>query len=289
MQSPAPRALPQRTLPGSLAIKTPPAKLHDSHLPDGTHGRLSELQQRFQSFERQVEADTKARKHSEDSTVDGLEKGVQKLGESLAQEVQASSKELSEVQAYLEPKLNDAQSKLEASFLTQFEQIHSAIDALNDRTADVEKDFVQSRSHYIGEMALESAAVDENLSEFRKSYELELQASQDRELKLHQQIEILSTSTTEKLARDEQLSERKYAQLLRDADESVRVRDAIQKRFQEDLEKEVAKLKEALVDVAKARAQADDDIVAALNHYTKELQKALSSVSQGALEAVLRS
>jgi len=318
VQSPRARILPHRTLQEDFSAAATPVKLGDPHLPAGgllpapvghitvghskagrstaghsteqsAHGPLSELQQRFQLFERQVEADTKARKYSEDSTVDALEKGVLKLEDSLALEAQAGSNGLQEVQAYLEPKLNEAQSKLEASFLSQFEQIYSSIEALNDRTGAVEKDFVQSRAHYVGEMKLESAAVDEDLSEFRQSFQLELQASKDREMRLHQQLDELATSTAEKLARDEQLSDRKLAQLVRDADESVRACGVMQQRVQEEVEEEVTKLQHSLADVTKVRAQADDDIVAALNHYTKELQKALSSVSQGALEAVLRS
>merc|ERR1719450_956566 len=94
-------------------------------------------------------------------------------------------------------------------------------------------------------------------------------------------------TTAEKIERDDKLAERKYAQLLRDADESVRTRDAAFLRFQDQMNQDLASLKAALSQETKARTQADDDIVAALNHYTKELQRAVGSVSHGTLEAAL--
>jgi len=48
----------------------------------------------------------------------------------------------------------------------------------------------------------------------------------------------------------------------------------------------VRRCKAGLVAATRTRAQADDDIVAALNHYTKALQDAVTSVSRGALLSV---
>ncbi|CAE7485163.1 unnamed protein product [Symbiodinium natans] len=193
------------------------------------------------------------------------------------------------VQVVLQPKITQAQGKLEAAFLSQLEHVHSLVDAVNDRMASVEKDFQQSRARYIGQMDLEASAIEQDLAEFRKAFELEQVNRQEREHGLQERLEAAKLQTAEKLARDDQLADRKYAQLLRDADESVRERDREQQKFKEQVDAEIASLKTAISEATQARSQADDDIVAALNHYTKELQQAVSSVSHGALQAAMRS
>mmetsp|Transcript_14130 Transcript_14130/g.26455 ORF Transcript_14130/g.26455 Transcript_14130/m.26455 type:complete len:312 (-) Transcript_14130:98-1033(-) len=258
--------------------------------PSPGSGRFSELTQRFHFIERQVQADTKSRKQTEDSTVENLWLDVQRLDDCIAQEAQVRTQKLQDMKkVILQPKLTEAQSKLEAAFLTQFEHIHSVLDAVNDRMSSVEKDFQQSRARYIGHMDMEASAIEQDLAEFKKAFDVERQNRQEREQSLRDRLDNAKRQTAEKLARDDQLAERKYAQLLRDADESVRERDREQQHFKEQVDAEIASLKVAIADASKARSQADDDIVAALNHYTKELQQAVSSVSHGALQAAMRS
>eukprot|EP00930_Biecheleria_cincta_P017386 TRINITY_DN13840_c0_g1_i2.p1 TRINITY_DN13840_c0_g1~~TRINITY_DN13840_c0_g1_i2.p1 ORF type:complete len:335 (-),score=68.04 TRINITY_DN13840_c0_g1_i2:36-1040(-) len=288
---------PSRTFATSLGSPTQHSVAASSHAAyavapapavDGTGDRLSELSQRFQSFERQVEADTKARKQTEESTLEHLSRGVQRLLDGLEQATQARSRGCQELQASLEPKLAEHQSKLEAHFLTHFDNLHSLIEAVSDRTSTVEKDFIQSRKRYIAEMEAESAETTANLNSFRKNLENELRTRRERERKLEDRMRTAFKTTAEKIERDDKLAERKYAQLLRDADESVRTRDAASQRYQEQMQRDIAVLRAALSQETQARTQADDDIVAALNHYTKELQRAVGTVSHGALEAALR-
>jgi len=252
--------------------------------------RLSELAQRFHFIERQVEADTKSRKQTEDSTVENLWLDVQRLDDCIAQEAQVRTQKLQDMKrVVLQPKITQAQGKLEAAFLNQLEHVHSLLDAVNDRMVSVEKDFQQSRARYIGQMDLEASAIEQDLTDFKKAFEMEQTHRQEREKTFHERLESARVHTAEKLARDDQLADRKYAQLLRDADESVRERDREQQKFKEQVDTEIAALKTSISEASQARSQADDDIVAALNHYTKELQQAVSSVSHGALQAAMRS
>lgn len=279
---------PAKVSAGQLATSTPGR-------PDGGDvalpaSRLSELAQRFHFIERQVEADTKSRKQTEDSTVENLWLDVQRLDDCISQEAQVRTQKLQDMKrVVLQPKITQAQGKLEAAFLNQLEHVHGLLDAVNDRMASVEKDFQQSRARYIGQMDMEASAIEQDLTEFKKAFQLEQTHRQEREKTFHERLESARVHTAEKLARDDQLADRKYAQLLRDADESVRERDREQQKFKEQVDAEIAALKTSISEASKARSQADDDIVAALNHYTKELQQAVSSVSHGALQAAMRS
>eukprot|EP00933_Yihiella_yeosuensis_P077578 TRINITY_DN88152_c0_g1_i1.p1 TRINITY_DN88152_c0_g1~~TRINITY_DN88152_c0_g1_i1.p1 ORF type:complete len:272 (-),score=86.94 TRINITY_DN88152_c0_g1_i1:50-865(-) len=250
-----------------------------------TNERLAELSLRFQSFERQVEADAKSKKVSEEATTVAAMAGVGQLDEALAADSQSAYHDMQKLQAALEPKITETQARIEASFLEQFENLHSLIDALSDRTAAVEKDFVAARSHYISEMEQESKVVDADLAEFKKAFKLEVESRKEREANLLKELEESERKAAAKLDRDEHMAGRKYAQLLRDAEDSVVVWDAASKKFKEQVESDLSSMKIKLEEVSKARVQADDDIVAALDHYTKELQKAVSYVSQGQVKS----
>ncbi|CAJ1363245.1 unnamed protein product [Effrenium voratum] len=217
------------------------------------------------------------------------DKAVQRLEDCLQQEAQLRQLKLQSLKKeVLHPKLTEAQGKLEAAFLHQFEYAHNLIDAVSDRLAGVEKDFVQSRARYVQQIEMDAGTVASDLKDFRRSFEVELAARQEREQDLRERLAASKHQMAEKLARDDQLADRKFEQLFRGAGDSVQQRDSEQRRFKEQLDGEIESLKSAIADASKARSQADDDIVAALNHYTKELQQAVSSVSQGSLQAALR-
>lgn len=251
-----------------------------------TGPRRDELIQCFQSVERQVELDTRVRRQTEDSTVENLVLDVQRLEDCLKQEIERRLLQLELLKKdVLHPKLANAQSKLEASFLNQFERVHSQIDVLGDRLETVEKAFLQSRSHYLGQMEKDAAALENEINIFQQHFTSDISERQERLNQLGQQLETLKLQTVEKLARDERLSQRKFDHLRRGADELVLQRDEEKGHFQGQLETELHNLKSAMLEASKARTQADNEMLTALNHYTMELQEAVSCISEGAVAA----
>merc|ERR1719198_1128746 len=82
------------------------------------------------------------------------------------------------------------------------------------------------------------------------------------------------------LTQEQNAREQKYQSLREELEESKRMREKGDEKFQTFILEEVAALKNGLVMESQAREQADDDIVQALNHYTKALQDALRIVNQ---------
>merc|ERR1712048_1151550 len=172
------------------------------------------------------------------------------------------------------------QEKLENAFLERFDQVHSTIDAMSDRLGSVEKDFSQSRARYIREMEDQSAFLDKDLSALKITFDKALAMRREKESMIFQKVEELQARTAEKFDHERQINEHKSKRLFEDLEESKRVRELAHKRFQESAKAELEDARRSCEAEAKARAQADDDIVSALNQYTKGLQEALRSVSQ---------
>lgn len=250
-------------------------------------GRLTELSQRFVSFEKEVEADAKARRINDDATLEAVAVAVVRVEQNLTESSEKRRSSLGQLQVGLDEMLTTSQRRLENSFLDQYEHVFSLIDALSDRMSTVEQAFSVNSEKYVREMEVESAAVDAELLELSRAHQADVAACQEREMAIAESLAELERRATAKLERDEQLAERKFAQLLRDAQESVRSRDEAQKLFEDHAVVEIREVQQQLSDSIKVRIQADDDIVAALDHYTKELQRAISSVSHCTVQAVL--
>lgn len=251
-----------------------------------TGPRRDELTQCFQSVERQVEVDSRVRRQTEDSTVENLLLDAQRLEDCLKQETERRLLQLELLKKdFLHPMLAKAQSKLEASFLNQFERVYSQVDALSDRLQTVEKAFKESRSYYVGHMEKEASAVENEIGVFRQHFEKDVTDRQECLTDFFHRLEALKMQSVEKLARDERLSQRKFDQLKRGADDMVVQQDEEKRRFQAQLEAELRAIKAAMADASQARNRADNELLTALNHYTMELQEAVGYLSEEALAA----
>jgi len=188
-------------------------------------------------------------------------------------------------QSTLEMQLQSSQDKLEASFLERYDHLHSTIDALGDRMATVEKDFTQSRERYIRDMEERSDQVTKEVANLGLDYEAEVQDRFAREAVLTDKICDIEVKTDDKIGRQTQMCTDKYNLLFEDFEASKRVREEAAKRFQACATAELGSVNEGLAREALTRQKSDDDIVTALNHYTKSLQDALQMVSQQRLTA----
>jgi len=225
--------------------------------------------------ERQVEVDSRVRRQTEDSTVENLLLDAQRLEDCLKQETERRLLQLELLKKdFLHPMLAKAQSKLEASFLNQFERVYSQVDA-----------FKESRSYYVGHMEKEASAVENEIGVFRQHFEKDVTDRQECLTDFFHRLEALKMQSVEKLARDERLSQRKFDQLKRGADDMVVQQDEEKRRFQAQLEAELRAIKAAMADASQARNRADNELLTALNHYTMELQEAVGYLSEEALAA----
>lgn len=252
---------------------------------ESTQGKLTELTERFSGFECQIKADAKARKVTQEGSIVSVKATLARIEEMLNAEIMGRTEDHQMLQTSFEAKLAGAQGKLEALFLERFDHIHSLVDALDDRTSIVEKDFTHSRERYVAEMEDESGQLNQELCEFQQGFEEEIADRKLRESDLLEKIRVAEGKAAEKIAHEIQQHDQKYAHLARDAEDSSRAREESQRHFQERAIAEVEAAATSLKSTTKAREQADDDIVIALNHYTQALQGALCTVSQGVLHA----
>jgi len=105
-------------------------------------------------------------------------------------------------------------------------------------------------------------------------------ARKEREVAISKKLSEHETRTQAAFEAQGGNREQKYSSLRAELDQIKLRREKGDDKFQTFILEEVAAAKNGLVDESHAREQADDDIVQALNHYTKCLQDALRIINQ---------
>jgi len=239
--------------------------------------KLANLTERFSGFERQMEMESKARKEMEEGYANSLKDNIARLEKTLNAEIKRRVEANKALQGMFEAQMATVQDKLEAGLLDRLDQLHGAVASLNERVDSVEKDFSQAREQYIRDIEDKSEMVAKDAAALQTSFQNERADRKERETLIVAKLRDLDARTAERLAAEQEAMEQKYKELREDLD--VAVQDDGDKRFQDYILEEMAALKNGLVVETQMREHADDDIVNALNHYTKAIQDALRVVN----------
>merc|ERR1719301_112132 len=203
-----------------------------------------------------------------------------KLGKTLNSEIKRRVEANKALQGMFESQIATVQDKLEAIFVERLDQLQASVDSLNDRMGIVERDFSMEREKYIRDIEDKNAMVAKDVNNLQNAFENEKVDRKERELRITKKLGDHETRTQGKFEQEQNAREQKYQSLREELEESKRMREKGDEKFQTFILEEVAALKNGLVMESQAREQADDDIVQALNHYTKALQDALRIVNQ---------
>jgi hypothetical protein len=241
--------------------------------------KLSVLQDRFQGFEKQMEQETKHRRELEENKFNAIRDQMGKLEKTLNSEIKRRVEANKALQAMFESQIATVQEKLECVFVERLDQIQATCDSLNDRMAVVERDFSLEREKYIRDIEEKNAVVARDVAALQMSFEQEKAARTERENQIVKRLGDLEYRTEQKFGQQMALREQTYGQMREELEDSKRMREKGDEKFQTFILEEVAALKNGLVIESQSRETADDDIVKALNHYTKALQEALRIVS----------
>jgi len=146
--------------------------------------------------------------------------------------------------------------------------------------SSVERDFTLTREQYIQDIEDKNAIVAKDTNGMQNAFENEKIDRRERELAISKKLGEHEARAQAGLEAQFTDREQRYQALRGELEEVKRAREKSDDKFQTFILEEVAALKNGLVAESHAREQADDDIVQALNHYTKCLQDALRIINQ---------
>merc|ERR1719335_763974 len=205
---------------------------------------------------------------------------MDKLEERLNQEIQKRVGGNKTLQSLFEHQIQSIQERLESVFIDKLELLQQSVDSLSDRMGTVENEFTLTRERYIKDIEDKNAVVAKDVNGMQNAFENEKIDRKDRELAISKKLSEHETRTQAAFDAQEAMREQKYSSIRQELDQIKLVRERGDDKFQTFILEEVAVVKNGLVAESQTREQADDDLVQALNHYTKCLQDALRIINQ---------
>ena len=172
-----------------------------------------------------------------------------------------------------------AKSKLESLFGSKIGEIEKATDSISSRISAIEGDFAAERERYIADITGKIAVVARDVSNLQVCISHERSHRADKESNLILKVTDVELKIDSRLQSDKLGIEQRFTTLRDSLSEFKRVRDKGDDKFQAFVLEEIASLKNSLVVETQSREQSDEDIIQALNHYTKALQDALRIVN----------
>uniref|UniRef100_A0A7S4SGD5 SF-assemblin n=1 Tax=Alexandrium monilatum TaxID=311494 RepID=A0A7S4SGD5_9DINO len=245
-----------------------------------TQAKIGALREKFAGFQSQWEMETKHRINRDGTKLDGVKESMVKLEQTLNSEIKRRVEANKALQAMFESQISSIQDRLEAIFVDRLDKLQLSVDSLSDRMSAVERDFTVTREQYINDIEEKNAAVARDTNGLQNAFENEKVDRRERELGLFKRLGDHEARTRTALEAQSGSREQRYQHLRGELEEMRRARERGDDKFQTFILEEVAAVKNGLVAESHAREQADDDIVQALNHYTKCLQDALRIINQ---------
>lgn len=265
-------AMNRATTPRGAGNVDPPAT--------AMQAKIGLLRDKFDNFQSQWEVQTKSRMDREGDKVTGIKDTMLKLEQTLNSEIKRRVEANKALQGMFGSQISSIEERLEGVFVERLDRLQSNVDSLADRIGSVEREFTMTREQYVQDIEDKNAVVAKDVNGMQNAFENEKFDRREREIAIAKRIsehELRAQGAFEETSGDR---EHRYQQLGAELEEIARARESGDDKFQTFILEEIAAMKNGLVFESNAREEADDDIVQALNHYTKALQDALRIINQ---------
>merc|ERR1719387_197658 len=191
--------------------------------------------------------ETRSRKTNEENKLSGIKENMSKLERTLNSEIKRRVEANKALQGMFESQIATVQDKLEAVFVERMDHLQSRVDSLNDRMGVVEKDFSQSREKYIRDIEDKNQMVAKDVASLQNTFRCEKVDRKEREQATALKLRDHAARTSAKFEEEEKIREAKYQALREELEESKRLRERGDDKFQAFILEEVAALKNGLV------------------------------------------
>jgi hypothetical protein len=233
------------------------------------------MQDQFLNFERQLEEETKLRRSAEDvrtSTAQyvfhplyelSLRDSISRLEKTLIAEIKRRAEANQALRDMFETQIIEVQEKLEEAFVDKLGRVEIALNGMSDRLSLVERDFAVERDRYIRDIEDKNALVARDINQLEKAFETDRVNRAEREAGMIRRLTEFETRADNRIEQN---------RLVLDNYKNSN-------KFENFVLEEIASIKNSIIVETQNRENSDDDLINALNHYTKALQDALRLIN----------
>lgn len=239
--------------------------------------KLAHIANGLKGYQHSLDISKRERQEKDEEYIHRIKMDIARLNEVLKQEVQRRTETNKAISGMFEAHMTTVQDKLEATVTHRLDTLYASVEALNQRVEFVEKDFAATLKSYHEDLKDKGELVAQDITGLKASFQAENEERREREILMIAKVKDVERRTAEALAKERDDLE---AQVPKLHEELNGVGHEEDQRFHDYVFQELAALKTGLVQESQTREQADDEIVAALNHYTKSVQEAMRVVNQ---------
>lgn len=230
-------------------------------------------------FEEIMRQRTKMRRQREDAVTAELRTKVGRLEAALAAETKRRVTAIQSLHQDCTAQLQASEERLMSKIDEDRETAAARFGALEERLQVLQEQWQTDLQQTETALVVKSTAVAAQVDDIRAAATREHVNRQQREQTLLQQLEHWSQQTAEQLAQERQERLNQTAILTGRLDDQDRARESMVHEYTNKLRAELTNLQEELQQESAVRQYQDEDIVAALNRYTAQLQTSLSFIA----------
>jgi hypothetical protein len=202
-----------------------------------------------------------------------------KLEKTLNAEIKRRVEANKALQEMFEGQILSVQEKLETGFDERLDKVEDIINTLSDRLALIERDFAVERDRYVRDIEDKNALVARDVNALQTAFENERMVRAEKEAILVKRLGDIESKTEEKIDTSKIMLDNRVLQIRTEMEDLYRTNLQGEDKFEQFILEEVATLKNSVLIETQSRESADDDLVNALNHYTRALQDALRIIN----------
>ena len=226
-----------------------------------------------------MEDETRSRREVEDSKLSGARETLNRLEKTLNAEVKRRVEANKALQEMFESQILQVQEKLETGFEDRLEKVEDAVNTLSDRVGIIERDFAIERDRYVRDIEDKNGLVARDVNGLQTSFENERLVRAEKEALIVKRLADIEAKTDERIEGGKVMLDNRILQIRAEMEDIYKANTNGDDKFERFVLEEIASLKNSVLLESQSRESADDDLVNALNHYTKALQDALRIIN----------
>lgn len=254
-------------------------KMSDNAEGPTTKERLATVASSFDTFDQEMRIGTRQRREKDEFRIAELKTEMTRLDGDLVAEIKRRKEMNKSTQVWFEEQLVILDTNFHATLKERSEATHAKLETLDTRITELDKRFEEEKLEILRQIDLRGQELAKLLEDFKEEFEHDRKLRLQREEKLVVQLSNQEQDVLEKFDDQIETREARYNAIRKILEENVKLRDKAEERFQSFFEREIHTLHNQVREEVEVREREDDEIVEALNRYTRKLQESLKIIN----------
>ena len=245
-----------------------------------TTGKLNAMADNFNNFYGDLEEETTVRKQAEDARVARIERECGKIERVIATETKRRIEASKALQAMFEVQLVQLQKEFKEEIREAFEPLQEQIDGLIGRVERLEKTMEEEKRDREIEIQRANKEILDKFSEHQKQFEVEKVTRLQREAQTLKRVGDEVFRIQQKVTAERSAREAAIILMKDDFVTATKAREKADEVFKAEMLRKMAAVEKDLEIETRNRQASEEQLVNALNDYTRALQDGLRIVNR---------